>query len=202
MSATQRIYVAIAVRPKNDTEIDTTRNISKRNVRGQKLILSMRLCANTVTIWSIVKKFSNEDENENEDSVQNKRNKKMPQKLPNRLLRAASQNDKVLSQTQEDLPQTANSLSKPVAGKPSNPIAVNTPVRSDPLPNDLTPQDKELLMKLIKHNIEVILNKTTLLPHQLAILSTASREVVRLRMNKQNVKSARDIIFSIIKEEV
>lgn len=119
----------------------------------------------------------------------------MPQKLPNRLLRAASQNDKVLSQKQEG-------LSQPVAGQPSNPIAVNTPVRSDPLPNDLTPQDKELLMKLIKHNIEVILNKTTLLPHQLAILSTASREVVRLRMNKQNVKSARDIIFSIIKEEV
>lgn len=202
MSATQRIYVAIVVRLKNDTEIDTTKNISKRNVRGQKLILSMRLCANTVIIWSIVKKFSNEDENENEDSVQNKRNKKMPQKLPNRLLRAASQNDKVLPQKQEDLPQTVNGLSEPVAGKPSNPIAVNTQVRSDPLPNDLTPQDKELLMKLIKHNIEVILNKTTLLPHQLAILSTASREVVRLRMNKQNVKSARDIIFSIIKEEV
>lgn len=119
----------------------------------------------------------------------------MNQKLPNRLLRAASQK-------QECLPQTANSLSKPVAGQPTNPIVVNTPVRSDPLPNDLTPQDKELLMKIIKHNIEVILNQTTLMPHQLAILSTASREVVRLRMNKQNVKSARDIIFSIIKEEV
>lgn len=126
----------------------------------------------------------------------------MLQKLPNRLLRAASQNDKVLSQKQEDLSQNAKGLSQPVAGQPSNPIAVNTPVRSDPLPNDLTPQDKEFLTKLIKHNIEVILNKTTLLPHQLAILSTASREVVRLRMNKQNVKSARDIIFSIIKEEV
>lgn len=132
----------------------------------------------------------------------------MQQKLPNRNRRTVSQNTKVLSQKGSGLSQDVPSLSqdlnkqKVVVGKPTTPIEVQTPVRSDPLPNDLTPEDKEHLKKLVMHNIEVILNKTALLPHQLAILSTASREVVRLRMNKQNVKSARDIIFSIIKEEV